>query len=56
MVKKQKKLCIAFTILTLYPLKLKLWKTFIRKWLLGEKCPYLEFLWSVFFRIWTEYG
>ena len=21
-----------------------------------EKCPYLEFFWSVFCRIWTEYG
>ena len=21
-----------------------------------ENCPYLEFFWSVFFRIWTEYG
>ena len=23
---------------------------------LREKCPYSEFFWSVFFRIWTEYG
>ena len=23
---------------------------------LREKCRYLEFFWSVFFRIWTEYG
>ena len=23
---------------------------------LHEKCPYLELLWSVFSRIWTEYG
>ena len=21
-----------------------------------KKCPYLNFFWSVFFRIWTEYG
>ena len=24
--------------------------------LLGEKCPYLELIWSVFSRIRTEYG
>ena len=24
--------------------------------ILYEKCPYLEFFWSVFSRIWTEYG
>ena len=23
---------------------------------LHEKCPYSEFFWSVFSRIWTEYG
>ena len=23
---------------------------------LCEKCPYLEFYWSFFFRFWTEYG
>ena len=23
---------------------------------LREKCPYLEFFWSIFSRIWTEYG
>ena len=23
---------------------------------LREKCPYLEFFWTVFSRIWTEYG
>ena len=23
---------------------------------LRKKCPYLEFLWSIFSRIWTEYG
>ena len=23
---------------------------------LREKCPYLELFWSVFSRIWTEYG
>ena len=23
---------------------------------LREKCPYLEFFWSVFSHIWTEYG
>ena len=30
------------------------------KWIaffpLRKKCPYSEFFWSVFFRIWTEYG
>ena len=24
--------------------------------ILREKCPYLEFFWSVFSRVWTEYG
>ena len=24
--------------------------------ILREKCPYLEFFWSIFSRIWTEYG
>ena len=23
---------------------------------LRQKCPYLKFFWSVFYRIWTEYG
>ena len=31
---------------------LKLYKTQT----LLEKCPYSELFWSVFFRIWTEYG
>ena len=34
-----------------FPVKLKL------KWVtLREKCPYSELFWSVFSRIWTEYG
>ena len=25
-------------------------------WVLRKKCPYSEFFWSAFSRIWTEYG
>ena len=31
-------------------------KVFTRLCTLREKCPYSGFFWSVFFRIWTEYG
>ena len=31
-------------------------KVFTRLCTLREKCPYSGIFWSVFFRIWTEYG
>ena len=32
-----------------------LFRMYKSKFTLSEKCPYSEFFWSVFLRIWTEY-
>ena len=40
-----------------WPIRLKVHnKGLCLPWSLREKCPYSKFFWSVFSRIWTEYG